>query len=256
MKLILHTNDEADRRLAHGAIMCSKEQLDESSLMHYRVGGEVKGKRRWQEKDGSLTPAGLEHYREMYGWGKGHDHKTIEGNRDHEQKPVVSRSEFKQIETFMENAIQANSLRGSTVDGSKRRQILERAREKIRKNKKFKELVNDDDIQSKKAEYKKLENEWFDASGGEDFDAWDDKTGPEEYGISKEQYEKAISLDQKRRAAKDNLKQITTEKVKAFVKAYVDNPSSKTKMSKEEIDSVTSLINTIAYLELHEYKQR
>lgn len=250
MKLVLYTNDEADHCLAHGAIMCLKEQLDEPFLMHYRVGGEKKGVRRWQDKDGSLTPAGLEHYREMYGCGKGHDHKTIDRNKDHEQKSVVSKAEFKQIEDFMENTIQLKSLRGSTADGSKRRLILERAREKLRKNKKFKELINDDDIQSKKAEYKKIRNEWFDASGGEDFDAWDDETGPENYGISKEQYEKAISLDQKMRAAKHDLERTTTEKVKAFVKAYVDNPSSKMKMSEEEVAGVISWISRFADLEL------
>ena len=31
-------------------------------IMHFRVGGEKNGRRRWQNKDGSLTPAGRIHY--------------------------------------------------------------------------------------------------------------------------------------------------------------------------------------------------
>ena len=50
-------------------ILVSREDA-ESSLAHYRVGGEKKGVLRWQNKDGSLTPAGYQHYAEMYGWGK------------------------------------------------------------------------------------------------------------------------------------------------------------------------------------------
>lgn len=51
-------------------VLCSKEEADERSLMHYRVGGEKKGRRRWQNKNGSYTPEGYKHYAEMYGWGK------------------------------------------------------------------------------------------------------------------------------------------------------------------------------------------
>ena len=43
---------------------------EQNSLRHYRVGGEKKGVRRWQNEDRTLTPAGREHYAEMYGWGK------------------------------------------------------------------------------------------------------------------------------------------------------------------------------------------
>lgn len=51
--------------------LVTAEFADEyNSLMHYRRGGEVKGVRRWQNEDGSYTPAGYEHYAEMYGWTK------------------------------------------------------------------------------------------------------------------------------------------------------------------------------------------
>lgn len=51
--------------------LVSREMEAGRSLMHYRVGGEKKGVRRWQNEDGSYTPAGYKHYSEMYGWGKG-----------------------------------------------------------------------------------------------------------------------------------------------------------------------------------------
>lgn len=50
--------------------LCSKADQPDHSLMHYRVGGEKKGRRRWQNKDGSYTPEGYQHYAEMYGWSK------------------------------------------------------------------------------------------------------------------------------------------------------------------------------------------
>lgn len=50
-------------------ILVSKEMTNGRALVHYRVGGEKKGVRRYQYKDGSLTPEGYKHYKEMYGWG-------------------------------------------------------------------------------------------------------------------------------------------------------------------------------------------
>ena len=50
-------------------ILCTKEAAD-NYLAHYRRGGEKKGVRRWQNKDGSYTPEGYKHYAEMYGWGQ------------------------------------------------------------------------------------------------------------------------------------------------------------------------------------------
>lgn len=52
-----------------GFTLIPKDLADSSFLMHYRVGGEKKGVRRWQNKDGSFTPEGYQHYKEMYGWG-------------------------------------------------------------------------------------------------------------------------------------------------------------------------------------------
>ena len=69
MSLILSSYEERNDSLAHGVVLCTKEET-ENSLMHYRVGGEKKGVLRWQDKDGNITPAGYKHYAEMYGWGK------------------------------------------------------------------------------------------------------------------------------------------------------------------------------------------
>lgn len=52
------------------AVYLMSNAEEENSLMHYRRGGEKKGVRNWQNKDGSYTPAGYRHYAEMYGWGK------------------------------------------------------------------------------------------------------------------------------------------------------------------------------------------
>ena len=50
--------------------LISREMAGDHSLMHYRVGGEKKGVRRYQYKNGSYTPEGYKHYKEMYGWGE------------------------------------------------------------------------------------------------------------------------------------------------------------------------------------------
>lgn len=70
MNLIIYSNEEAERNLAHGAVLCTAEQLDNYYLMHYRRGGERKGVRRYQDENGNYTPLGYRHYAEMYGWNK------------------------------------------------------------------------------------------------------------------------------------------------------------------------------------------
>lgn len=68
MPLILCTREERPV-LSHGMVLCTQEQADDY-LMHYRVGGEKNGRRRWQDESGRLTPEGYKHYAEMYGWNK------------------------------------------------------------------------------------------------------------------------------------------------------------------------------------------
>ena len=50
-------------------ILCSVDQPSKY-LAHYRTKGSKNGVRRWQNKDGSYTTEGYQHYAEMYGWGK------------------------------------------------------------------------------------------------------------------------------------------------------------------------------------------
>lgn len=63
-----------------GLFLISSDYRDASFLMHYRRGGEKRGVRRWQNKDGSYTPEGYLHYKEMYGWGDRKDRAKIESN--------------------------------------------------------------------------------------------------------------------------------------------------------------------------------
>ena len=62
---------------------------DSDYLMHYRVGGEKKGVRRWQNKDGSYTSEGYQHYADMYGWGEKKDKQP--------SKATISEKEYQDI---------------------------------------------------------------------------------------------------------------------------------------------------------------
>ena len=84
-------------------VLCSKEDADDY-LMHYRTKGSKNGIRRWQNEDGSLTPAGEEHYREMYGHAKRKLKKLKNETNvqlqeqvatEHEEKASVARSRAK-----------------------------------------------------------------------------------------------------------------------------------------------------------------
>lgn len=63
----------------------TREPIEDRSLMHYRKGGEKKGVRRYQYKDGSYTPEGYKHYAEMYGWGK---KKDASGKQNNDTAPA------------------------------------------------------------------------------------------------------------------------------------------------------------------------
>lgn len=69
MNIVLCTREDESRTLAHGLILCTPEEA-EDYLMHYRTKGSKNGERRWQDENGRLTPAGYEHYAEMYGWNR------------------------------------------------------------------------------------------------------------------------------------------------------------------------------------------
>ena len=87
MSLKIYSNE---RNGSYGAILRAEDQTD-NSLMHYRTGGEKKGVRRWQNKDGSYTPEGRQHYADMYGWGK--ERKNQEPKTDTEQKKKLAGTE-------------------------------------------------------------------------------------------------------------------------------------------------------------------
>ena len=128
--------------------------------------------------------------------------------------------------------------------------------DRFRKNEQFKALANDDDIQAKKAEYKKAKHEWYKLSKGEDFDAYDDETGYDVYGITPKQFQKIQQLDKKMRAADKELEDTVRAKVKDFTSNYVNNPSSKVKIKDEDIERVNRFISLGLDVELYRYKQR
>lgn len=91
MQLILKHADEQPGIVYLVSTDISVDERD--FLKHYRVGGEKKGVRRWQNEDRTLTPAGRDHYAEMYGWGKnkkdrGSDSKS--GTQNKESKELKS----------------------------------------------------------------------------------------------------------------------------------------------------------------------
>ena len=53
-----------------GIRFIGKEFVGSYYLMHHGVKGQKHGVRQWQNKDGSYTPEGYQHYKEMYGWGE------------------------------------------------------------------------------------------------------------------------------------------------------------------------------------------
>ena len=128
--------------------------------------------------------------------------------------------------------------------------------DKVRKNSIFKSIANDDDIQQKKAEYKAAKKEWYKLSKGEDFDAYDEKTGYKDYGITPKQFQKIQQLDKKMRTAQSNLDSMVRAKVKDFVGSYTSNSASKIKMSDADVEKVNRFISNNIDLELYKYKQR
>lgn len=53
-----------------GICLIGKEHVGSYYLMHHGIKGQKHGIRRWQNEDGSYTPEGYQHYKEMYGWGE------------------------------------------------------------------------------------------------------------------------------------------------------------------------------------------
>lgn len=85
-----------------------KHSDDDNYLMHYRTKGSKNGERRFQREDGSLTPEGYQHYKEMYGWG---DKKEATISKD-EYKSIKreGKTEQRDYKLEKENAPKANKI--------------------------------------------------------------------------------------------------------------------------------------------------
>lgn len=83
-------------------VLCTREEAGERCLMHYRTPGSKNGERRYQNPDGSLTPEGYQHYKEMYGWGEQEQDGrstpdsggTSKGSYDDERQEAETRRQF------------------------------------------------------------------------------------------------------------------------------------------------------------------
>ena len=64
--IIPHKSDRVC--LVHSGMNGRKHPLGKDELMHYRTPGSVNGVRRYQNKDGSLTPLGRQHYGVEHTW--------------------------------------------------------------------------------------------------------------------------------------------------------------------------------------------
>lgn len=77
-----------------GIYVIERDYVNSYYLMHHGVPGQKRGRRRWQNKDGSYTPEGYQHYKEMYGWGE--RDKSAQPNKATE-KPSISEKEYRRI---------------------------------------------------------------------------------------------------------------------------------------------------------------
>lgn len=127
--------------------LMTRESADRS-LMHYRIsikdGGAPNGVRQWQNKDGSYTPAGYLHYKEMYGWGD--KKKKTEGK---EEKPAVEKSN-KEIKAEVKGKI-------ADFNAKKEERLKERESKKKEREAKWEEIRNmaDDELDKRIARLKK-----------------------------------------------------------------------------------------------------
>jgi len=126
MAVYLVSSEPRGRSLQHseepsaGVVLCTKEYADEHTLMHYRVGGEKKGVRRWQNENGSYTKAGYEHYAEMYGWNKlraDHADRRAEINR---RKASDAKLRLDKATVKYDKAEIKSNKRGDVVSAAKR----------------------------------------------------------------------------------------------------------------------------------------
>lgn len=198
------------RSLPSGGIyMDPDEYTIHSELMHYGIKGQKWGVRRFQNEDGSLTAEGVKRY---------------ENDR--------------QTEKLMKRMTKIDKL-------DYRDKLI--AIKKLSKDKKFQELVDDEDLKTKRSKYKNATDKWFEKSKGEDFDAYTDETGYNDYGITPKQFNEIKKLESKMRSAGEAHRKAVEKKVQSFTKSYANESISKINFSDEEINRINKLL-TLAML--------
>jgi len=145
-----------------GIRLIGREYVGGRYLMHYRVGGEKKGVRRWQNEDRTLTPAGREHYAEMYGWGK--------RGKPEKSGKVTNKSSTSNHDSFLNNRFGAEFDRsvkaGKNTDDPEIRElyIMERSeafntsRDKVKATEKKLETLRDQSLNNIDKSITSLEN--------------------------------------------------------------------------------------------------
>lgn len=162
MRLQLVRNQQNDSLYAYGVALSSDEKSGHS-LMHYRVGGEKKGVRRWQNKDGSYTSAGYQHYKDMYGWG--------ERGKSAKSGKVTNESSARNPDSFLSNRFGAEFDRGvkagkNTNDPEirelyimERSEAFDTSRDKVKVTAKKLETLRDQSLDNLDKSITSLENE-------------------------------------------------------------------------------------------------
>jgi hypothetical protein len=204
-------------------------------LIHFGTKGMKWGVRRFQEDDGSYTPAG----RERYGIGLS---KNKGNNKEY-------RKESKEMNTLMR-------LSKKGFDNTKRELA-----EKLAKSDKIKNLGNDKDLNEKSKKTLDSHNKVYELSDkknmierkyevyGDDLDGWDPKTG-KKYGINEKQYNEIIKARDEYEKAKSAYEDASRDyysarraKAESFVKKYMSQPYSKIKNKKDNAEKYTTYID-------------
>ena len=204
------------------------------NLIHHGIKGQKWYHRRFQNEDGTWTAAGKERYGDS-------------GLSKKEQK-----KEAKDINSLMSQSKKAYKQRNTDLDKklykSEKIQNLANDEQLIKKFKSAKDLLNQvDALRDKSAKFEKSLGVY-----GEDFDAWDPKTGKEDYGINEKQYNEVMKLRDDYKKARETMKPVaqellTASKIKSenFVKEQFSKSYSKIKPDKDSIEEYSNYVNRV-----------